>query len=131
MVDIIAVDDESTITGFLKVFFKMKGWDTRIFNNPQEALDYIKDNPVKVIMTDINMPEMNGLEFSGKARNLCPALPVIAFTGSIDSFEIPPGTFDQIIEKPASIQQLSKVIEPYLKKSNHRSESGKHDAIKI
>lgn len=131
MVDIIAVDDEDNITGFLKVFFRIKGWDARIFNNAHDALAFLKNEKTSVVMTDINMPQMNGIEFARKARTICPEIPIVAFTGSVDEFSLQPEDFDSIIEKPASIEELAKSLEKYFKKKKNRRDTDEHLAIKI
>jgi len=45
--------------------------------NGQEALNVLKDNKIDVVITDINMPIMNGLEMIGKMKELYPSLPII------------------------------------------------------
>ena len=68
---ILVVDDDSLVTSSLKSLFLIEGIDGAVFfNNPNEAIDFLKDNKCDVIISDFIMPEMNGLEFLSQAKKL-------------------------------------------------------------
>ncbi len=82
---IVFVDDESMVTSAFKMLLKVEGFkDVNLFNNPLEALDFIKENKPDLIVSDFMMPEMNGLEFLTEAKKLCPEVSMILLTGYAD-----------------------------------------------
>ena len=82
---ILVVDDDNTVTSSLRILLNLEGFtDVAIFNNPIEAVEYLKGNKRDVIISDFKMPEMDGLEFLSKARALYPNASMILLTGYAD-----------------------------------------------
>lgn len=75
---VVVVDDERPILDELRLF----GWQecgaelSGVFTNGAEALDFCIDNEVNVIISDVVMPTMNGLEAFGAHQKYSPAHPV-------------------------------------------------------
>lgn len=67
---ILIVDDEQMVTSAFKTLFKLEGYSNcKSFNNPVEAVEFLKENKPDIIISDFIMPEMNGLEFLSEAKN--------------------------------------------------------------
>lgn len=82
---IVAVDDEKMVTSAFKALFKVEGYsDIHLFNNPKEAVEFLKENKPDLIISDFIMPEMNGLEFLTEAKKLHPEVSMILLTGYAD-----------------------------------------------
>ena len=82
---IVVVDDEQVVTSALKMLFKVEGFsNANYFNNPQDALDFLKNNEPDVIISDVKMPEMNGVEFLKEAKKMYPNVSKILLTGYAD-----------------------------------------------
>lgn len=82
---ILVVDDDKIVTSTLKTLFKLEGFsDTDYFNDPREALKFLKANKPDVILSDFLMPEMNGLEFLSAAKEIYPEVSMILLTGYAD-----------------------------------------------
>ena len=82
---ILIVDDDVIVTSALKTLFKVEGINNFVmFNNPLEAIDYLKENQPCVIVSDFMMPQMNGLEFLTEAKKLYPDVSMILLTGYAD-----------------------------------------------
>ena len=66
MYQVVIVDDEVTISEGIANLFPWKeiGFEAHAFSEPDKALQYINQNQVDVLMSDIEMPEMNGLELT-------------------------------------------------------------------
>ncbi|KAF0188515.1 MAG: PAS domain [Desulfobulbaceae bacterium] len=80
---IVAVDDEKMITSLFQAIFKRFGYEGIVFNSSTEALEYISQTPdaLDMLITDMTMPQMNGLDLSRKVLALRPDLPIILCTG--------------------------------------------------
>ena len=82
---IVVVDDEKIVTSAFKTLLMVEGFDNaEFFNNPKEALEYLKNNTPDLIISDFLMPEMNGLEFLTEAKKLYPEVSKILLTGYAD-----------------------------------------------
>lgn len=82
---IVIVDDEKMVTSSFKTLLKVEGYsDVHCFNNPVEAVEFLKSNMPDIIISDFIMPEMNGLEFLTEAKKLYPEVSMILLTGYAD-----------------------------------------------
>lgn len=82
---IVVVDDEKIVTMAFKTLLKVEGFsDAHFFNNPIEALEFLKKNQPDLVISDFLMPEMNGLEFLSKVKELYPEVSKILLTGYAD-----------------------------------------------
>ena len=79
---ILTVDDSATMRDMLAATLKTAGYDVLLAENGQEGLDVLESNEVDVIITDINMPIMDGFTFIEKLRQDADklAVPVLILT---------------------------------------------------
>ncbi len=111
---ILIVDDELLIRDLLYDFFVGQGWETAIADNGQKALDILENRRVDLVLTDIRMPGMDGLELTAELRASHPELPVVIMTGfpSVDTAVTALRCrVSDYITKPFNINQLYKVVE--------------------
>ncbi len=82
---ILIVDDEPMVTNTLKNLLVLEGFtDVDYFNDPLEALGYLKTTSVAVIISDFKMPQMNGIEFLAESKKYSPHASTILLTGYSD-----------------------------------------------
>lgn len=82
---IVIVDDDKIVTSTLKTLFKLEGFaNAHYFNDPKEAVEFLKCERPDLILSDFLMPEMNGLEFLSIAKTLYPEVSMILLTGYAD-----------------------------------------------
>lgn len=87
MIHIVIVDDEEIICHGLRFTLSQHYGDQisiQSFFSSTEALAYCKENPVNILLTDINMPQMNGLEMATQLQSVKPDLQIIFLTGYAD-----------------------------------------------
>ncbi len=117
---ILVVDDEEAFRTALTARLKVRGFDTTAVGTGREALDEIKKTSYDVILLDIKMPEMNGIEALAEIKKINPLLDVIILTGhaSVDAaVEITKlGGYDYVL-KPCPLDELlGKIEEAHEKK---------------
>lgn len=82
---IVIVDDEPMVTKTLSMLLGLEGFNSvASFNNPREALEYLKNNEIDLIISDFIMPELNGIEFLEKAKKTQKEVTTILLTGYAD-----------------------------------------------
>jgi len=76
------VDDDAAQLTLLTAQLEKAGFATAVFSDPREALEEILREPPDMVITDVVMPELSGIELLLAIRKDCPTLPVIVITGS-------------------------------------------------
>jgi DNA-binding NtrC family response regulator len=115
MIHIAVVDDDKQITAMLEKFLKRNGnYRVSVYNNPITALSSI-DKSVDVILLDIMMPQMNGLDFLPKIKEKYSQMNVIMMTAYstldkvLDSHRY--GAVHYLMKPFASLDSVSKKID--------------------
>jgi DNA-binding NtrC family response regulator len=115
---ILVVDDEEDARVALSKILAYEGYDVSSAGNGLEALNFLRNNDVELIITDINMPEMNGLTFLRELNRRHPQSNVIMITayGEVESYleAMNLGAFEYI-NKPLRYDDLKKVINKIFK----------------
>jgi len=78
---VLVVDDERVILKLIKDFLEAFQYEVKTCDNPKSAYDLIENEPFDVVISDVEMPEMNGLELLRKIKNHNGLIPVIIITG--------------------------------------------------
>ncbi len=115
---ILVVDDELLIRDLLYDFFHGQGWDITVAENGEKALEVLRSRKIDLVLSDIKMPQMDGLALTDQMREVYPDIPVILMTG-FPSVESAVAALRQkvadYITKPFNINQLYKVVESMVK----------------
>ncbi len=78
---ILIVDDDSDVLEMADYFFKEAGVEAHCVESGSRALEKIQEKSFAVMLTDFNMPGMNGLELAEKVREIAPQIRIIMATG--------------------------------------------------
>jgi CheY-like chemotaxis protein len=78
---ILVIEDDSAIRGLLVRMLSASGHSVSAAPNGAEALRLWRDGDVDLVLTDLQMPEMNGIEVILQLRAFAPSVPVIAMSG--------------------------------------------------
>jgi two-component system, NtrC family, response regulator PilR len=110
---ILVVDDEQSMRDFLKIFLSKEGYRVLTAENGEHALTRMEEGPVDLVITDIRMPGMGGLELLETIKETAPDLPVImitAFASPNDAVQaMKNGAYDYI-SKPFNVDEIKTVI---------------------
>ena len=78
---LLIVDDEEEILLMLRRNLELEGYETTVTTSPQEAVDLMKEGLFNLVLTDIKMPDMSGIELLREIKRINPLANVIMMTG--------------------------------------------------
>ena len=119
MITILIVDDERLERNGIKFLLKQEQGEFEVLEacNGKDALGVLQSKRVDILLSDIKMPYMDGLELAAQARGLYPELPIVIFSGYNDfSFAreaLRYGVSDYVL-KPVDPQEFHKTLEKVL-----------------
>lgn len=118
---IVLVDDEEMVLTSLNSFLTLETeYDVYTFTSAKEALRFIEESEVDIVISDYLMPEMDGITFLGQVRNIKPEIPRIILTGYADKENAIKAINEvglyQYIEKPWDNDDLLIVLRNGLEK---------------
>lgn len=120
MHSVLVIDDESAIRRALKDIFEFEGFYFGEAADGKAGLKLIKEEEFDVILCDIKMPKMDGLEFLEEARKLVPDIPIVMITGHGNedtAFEAAKkGAYD-FIQKPLDLNRVLITVRNAVDKS--------------
>ena len=125
-IPIYIIDDEPAILKALKQLLAIEGYEAEVFGDAREALKKLDRDWPGVVLSDINMPGIDGVEFLREALKIDPEFSVVMLTGhgdistAVESMRL--GAYD-FIEKPFNIDQLMVVIRRAMETSRLRREN--------
>jgi DNA-binding NtrC family response regulator len=116
------VDDEADITQLFKRGLERKGFTVEAFNDPTTALSEFKPKFYDLVVSDIKMPKMNGLELAFEIKKLDPDQRIVFLTAFMDLYTEFKKLFQRmdvldVIQKPVGIHELADRIAELEKKS--------------
>lgn len=116
---IMYIDDDESVGHFVRQALEMLDYDINVFTHPVEALEHFrtKSYDYDLLITDMGMPRVSGLEFATRAQKIAPGIPIILMSGNAG--EVPLSTLAKagirrVVNKPVSCRDLSIVIREVL-----------------
>ena len=114
---ILIVDDEFNSRTLLAQLFQEDGYSADTAENGKTALEALKRTPFDILITDIRMPVMDGIELFHRAKEMYPHMPVILFTayGTIEAAvkALKEGVF-HYLEKPVNFDLFNHTVQQAL-----------------
>jgi CheY-like chemotaxis protein len=80
---ILIVDDNADQRGMLKLFLELEGFEIAVAGNGDEALAALAAQPFDVLITDLFMPEKDGIETIAEVKKRAPKTRIVALSGRI------------------------------------------------
>jgi len=126
MADILIIDDEKAIRKTLSEILSFEGYKIEEASDGEEGLKKFKDKNYDVVLCDIKMPKIDGIEFLQKAGEANPDIPIIMISGhgNIETAveAVKTGAYDYI-SKPPDLNRLLITIRNAMDRSNLVSEA--------
>ncbi len=114
---LLVVDDSEGIQNVLSAIFSLMGHDVTLAGNGLEASTLFLTGSYDLVVTDFQMPFMNGWEFSRLVKEQSPNTPVIVITGCCDDTQrkkLNANGVDAIILKPFKLEEIEKAVQRLL-----------------
>jgi two-component system KDP operon response regulator KdpE len=120
---ILVIDDESQITRVLRAALAAQGYDVRTANDPEEGLRLYRDWPPDLVITDLMMPVMSGVEVCRaiRSRGATPVLVLSVREHERSKVEALDAGADDYVTKPFSIQELLARVRAHLRRAPERT----------
>jgi DNA-binding NtrC family response regulator len=123
---VLVLDDERNIVTVLKAILEKRNFQVEGFTDPREALNALRSRRFDAAVTDLYMPEIDGMAFLEESKRLYPSLPVVMITafGTVDSAvdAIKRGAFDYVT-KPFEQSEIVSVVQKAVNTSRLKQHS--------
>lgn len=112
---VFVVDDEAIISESLAVILRKSGFMAFPFSKPREALERAKSEPPDLLLTDVVMPELSGIDLAIQIRAFCPECRILLFSGQASTRDLLEnarkfGHHFQLLAKPVHPADLIRKI---------------------
>ena len=120
MSDILVADDDVLTRGLVSDWLTEAGYQVRQADDGEAALAVLRARPVRLLITDMQMPRLSGAETLAAVRRDLPALRVIAMSAAFDSRRTPSTTTAlalgarRVLSKPFARQELLAAVREVL-----------------
>ncbi len=119
MANLLIVDDEQSYRQLLSLVFEGEGHTVRTANNGREGVEMIRAEPADLIVSDVRMPDMDGIEMLREIRETFPEIGIVFMT-AFASVETAREAFklgaDDFIQKPFDVEELKLIVKKTLEK---------------
>jgi two-component system cell cycle response regulator CpdR len=114
---ILLAEDDDSMRGFLERALERAGYEVVSYPNGAEALDRLKEEPFTLLLTDIVMPRMDGIELARRASELDPDLKIMFITGfaavTLNTETATPKDA-RVLSKPFHLKDLVREVDTLL-----------------
>jgi DNA-binding response OmpR family regulator len=116
---ILIVDDDEDLTNLYETFLKFDGYKVDAFTDPIDAISSFKKDVYDLVLLELKMPKMNGVELSQELQNIDPDLSFRFITAAskeyVENLKIEnPGIEENIIYKPLWLNEIRTTIHSLL-----------------
>jgi len=114
MKTILVVDDEKNYLVVLSAFLSEEGYETLTADNGRDALEIVESTDLDLVLTDMKMPSMDGIELLRRIKEKAPDLPVVMMTAygtvekAVEAMQL--GAFNFIL-KPFQNETLKQIVD--------------------
>jgi two-component system, cell cycle response regulator CpdR len=117
MSTIMLAEDDDSMRRFLSRALERAGYEVESYGNGAEAFEGLKKRAVTLLLTDIVMPEMDGIELAKRASELHPAMKIMFITGfaavALQEYSETP-KHSRILSKPIHLKDLVREVDKML-----------------
>lgn len=111
---ILVVDDDNTLLKFFKIHLNKFFSRVIVVKNAKEAIDTLREKEIDLVLSDIRMPRMDGLQLMKRVRKHDPSIPMLLISGALLTDEQAKSADDDAdgyLRKPFSVDDLHSFID--------------------
>ncbi|SDB90365.1 GlcNAc-PI de-N-acetylase [Sanguibacter gelidistatuariae] len=115
---ILVVEDDPDAAGYMRTVLERSGMDPHVVSNPQAALALLNSKTFDLILTDIELPGMTGLELTERVKKTRPDLPIVVMTAhatldyAVNALRLQADEFlFKPIRKPQLVEVVTRLVE--------------------
>jgi two-component system, OmpR family, response regulator len=122
---ILVVDDEPFITDLLAAALRFEGFSVEVAGSASEALDLVAPGRHDLVMLDVMLPDLDGLELCRRLRAIGVEVPVVFLTArdATEDKVVGLGMADDYVTKPFSLDELVARVRAVLRRAGHEQAS--------
>lgn len=114
---ILVLDDEEAVLTLVQAQLEREGYKVLVASNEEEFNAFLSEEPIGLILTDLNMPDYSGLQVLEQVKRDKPDIPVIVVTGNAEEScgrkAVEMGAFDYVT-KPIDFSYLRRTVSMIL-----------------
>lgn len=114
---VLIAEDSSVIQNITRRVLQFQNFDITVVKNGQQVLDYLENNDCDIILMDISMPVMDGMECASRVRQLPDSrkasVPIVAITGNAKNYtmdDFRKAGINDYIQKPINFDVLVETV---------------------
>jgi len=118
---ILIIDDEESLREIMKAKLVKLGYDPECAKNGKDALEILENEKFPLILTDLRLPEIDGIELCKRIKERKPETVIYAFSGvvtEVDFDQLEEMGFDGLLCKPVTFEVLERAIKGAFEKIN-------------
>jgi CheY-like chemotaxis protein len=112
---ILIIDDEADVCKTITLMLTQLGHTSETAASATEALGKQAEQPFDMVLTDLGMPGVNGLELAQQIRAVAPTMRIVLFTGwslQLNSEQLNQCGIERVISKPVKLKELLSALAP-------------------
>lgn len=123
---ILVVDDELSMREFISILLEREGYEVVTAADATTALERLSASPIDLVISDVQMPGLNGLELLAKIRESCPETAVLLITAystaeqAVEAMKL--GAYDYLA-KPFKVEEIKVLVHNALEKRDLQREN--------
>jgi len=123
---VLVVEDQQDIANLIRINLEMIGNKVTCCHNAKDAFQQLSDNTFQLILLDLNLPDMDGLDICKKIRTTDAIVPIMMLTARTEELDRVQGLeagADDYLAKPFSVLELQARVKALLRRSNVQAAS--------
>ena len=115
-VNVLVVEDHEINQIVVETLFEKLGVPVALVSTGEEGVEYVKSNPVDLVLMDLNLPGIQGDEATAQIKALQPSLPVVALTADVitEAESLQEKGLDAVLTKPIDSAKLISTLNSFL-----------------
>lgn len=121
----LVIDDDLATLDLMRFQLESENFEVETAANGIKGLEYVEEDEFDIILTDLNMPNINGIEFVKKCKEIAPETQIIMITGegsATKAVEATKAGAFYYVEKPVDLEELMVLIEKAIELKKQKEE---------